>query len=96
MPQQQNRKKNRFIKMLLNWLNTVKEDNDILITSGGDWNCVQSKEKDARGISSANVLKFYFKKFKKTLQFGRSLETFTSGQDTIYMEASVYQRRYAI
>ena len=45
-------------------MNTVKEDNDILI-AGGDWNCVQSQEMDTRGISSANVPKFYFKKFKK-------------------------------
>ena len=45
-----NTEKDRFYRNFVNWLNRLKQTEDMLIT-GGDWNCVLKRDQDTRGIS---------------------------------------------
>ena len=59
-----NTEKDRFYRNFVNWLNRLKQTEDMLIT-GGDWNCVLKRDQDTRGISRVYLPNIKFKKMIK-------------------------------
>ena len=57
-----------FYKSLVKLVNRVIKDEDIVIT-GGDWNCVQKRNLDTRGISFAYLPKPQYQKFIRRNNF---------------------------
>ena len=55
--------KEPFFKSLNQWSKSYKPDNCVMI-AGGDWNCVQNKNKDTFGVSYAYLPKKYFNYFR--------------------------------